>query len=173
MKKILKWIGVIFGIIIVIAIFSPESEKTVKITPVVTEEQTTQESRVAPQEITVSKLLAENDPNVKRLSFTGVDYVGKTFTLYVMAKIDDYYNYGFDDETRYYSLKLWDSSVSSSYEGVYAYIDKKDPIKKAGELVDVLLQDDVLLKAEVSIPSQKYEADSNAFLQIEEWEIVE
>ena len=122
------------------------------------------------QKTTVNDLMAKNDPDIKRLTFTTADYVGKSFPLYAYAKIADYYNYGFRDETKYYSLSLWDSSVSGSYEGVYAYIDKVDTTKRAKELIDQLLKGEVLLKLEVSIPKGKYQESSNAFLEVDSWE---
>lgn len=116
-------------------------------------------------------LMKQNNPDVKHLTTLTADYKGKSFTLYVNAQTDSYYNYGFDDENKYYSLKLWDNSVSGSYSGVYGYISKDDPNSKA--LVEKILNGTTFLKIQVSIPLAKYKSGSNAFLQIDSWEEVQ
>src|SRR6266516_634666 len=72
-------------------------------------------------------LMKQNNPDIKHLSTLTSDYIGKSFVLYANAKTDHYYNYGFNDENTYYSLKLWDNSVSGDYDGIYGYIDKTNP----------------------------------------------
>lgn len=119
---------------------------------------------------TKTELMEQNDPNVKRLNFATADYVGQSFELYAMATVTDYYNYEFDNENKYYSFKIWDSSVDGQYEGTYAYIDKNDENLKGKELFDLLLDDSKFLKLKVSIPTEKYTQGSNAFLEIESWE---
>lgn len=119
---------------------------------------------------TKTELMSGNNPNVKRLNFATADYVGQSFDLYAMATVSDYYNYGFDNEDKYYSFVVWDSSVDSQYEGSYAYIDKNDENLKGKELFDLLLDDSKFLELKVSIPTEKYSQGSNAFLEIEGWE---
>lgn len=118
------------------------------------------------------ELMKQNDPNIKKLSFATADYVGKNITLYALAETTDYYNYGFRDEMKYYSLRLSDSSVGSSSDYVYAYIDKTKTDRKAQELVDILLKEPTFLKIEANIPAEKYQVSSNAFLEIDNWETV-
>ena len=114
----------------------------------------------------ITSLLTENTPNIKQINTTPKDYVGKSFVLNVNAKDARYYNYGFSDEGRYYSLTLWDSSVGGDFDGVYAYM-LKTPENKA--LVDKALNDSVALKVHVSIPITKWVDGSNAFMQIDSW----
>jgi hypothetical protein len=115
-------------------------------------------------------LLSKNKPDIKHLTTLTADYIGKSFTLYVQAKTDNYYNYGFNDQNSYYSLKLWDNSVGGDYSGLYAYLDKTQPENKA--LVEELLNTTAFLKVNISIPASKYEQGSNAFAQIDSWEEV-
>ena len=124
---------------------------------------------------TVSRLelLDNNDPNIKEFNYATADYLGQTFTLYAMTNVADYYNYGFADEMKYYSVKVWDNSVDGEYEGAYAYIDKTNPEKKAKELFEMVLEEPVLLKLKLSIPVEKYKEDSNSFFEIEEWELID
>ena len=117
--------------------------------------------------------MSKNEPNIKKLNFTTPDYIGKTFTYYAMASVSDYYNYGFRDEMKYYSIRLWDNSVKGEHDGIYAYVNKNQPEKKAKELMDILLKDEAFIKVEVSIPVEKYQEDSNAFLEINNWELVQ
>jgi hypothetical protein len=116
-------------------------------------------------------LMSGNNPDVKHLTMLTADYVGKSFTIYVNAETENYYNYGFDNEKAYYSLKLWDSSVTGDYDGVYGYIDRNNPNSKI--LVEKLLNGATFLKINASIPSAKYEQGSNSFLQINSWEEVQ
>jgi hypothetical protein len=116
-----------------------------------------------------NSLLNSNQPDLKHLSTLTADYVGKTYNLYVNAKTGNYYNYGFNDENRYYSLTLWDNSIGE-FDGVYGYIDRSDP--KSKELVNKLLNGTSLLKITASIPTDRYEEGSNAFLLIDKWEEV-
>jgi len=164
MKKILKWglIGTI-GLIVLIALLG-SGEKTY--------EDSSDSSATATNRVTKSDLMAKNEPTIKKLNFATADYIGQSFTLYAMATASDYYNYGFTDEMKYYSLKVWDTSVSGEYEGTYAYIDKTNPELKAEELLNKLLEDDLFLKVEVSIPQEKYRESSNSFLEINSWEEV-
>ncbi len=113
-------------------------------------------------------LLSQNNPDIKHLSNLTVDYVGQTFTLNVKAETSDYYNYGFDDENSYYSLKLWDNSVDSVFDAVYGYIDRSNPNSKS--LVEKLLDGSTLLRVEATIPTAKWRSGSNAFLYINSWE---
>lgn len=120
--------------------------------------------------VTKADLMAKNNPTIKRLNFATADYVGKSFPLYVMATVSDYYNYGFRDETKYYSLTVWDVSVDSEYDGTYAYIDKTKPGLQSEELLNKLLNDNLFLKVDVSIPAEKYTTGGNSFLEINNWE---
>ena len=86
-------------------------------------------SQVSTPANTENTLMAQNDPTIKVLGTLPTNYIGKTFTLYAYAQTDRYYNYGFNDENSWYSLKLWDSSVSGEFEGVYAYVPKPPPIR--------------------------------------------
>ncbi len=115
-------------------------------------------------------LMKQNNPDVKHLTTLTSDYVGKSIVLYVNAETANYYNYGFNDENAYYSLKLWDNSVSGDYDGVYGYINKTNPNSKA--LVEKILNGSTFLKINASVPTSKYEQSSNAFLQIDSWEEV-
>ena len=125
------------------------------------------------QKVTKTELLNSNEPNIKRFNFATDDYVGQSFSLYVMANVADYYNYGFSDESRYYSIRIWDNSVDGEYEGAYAYIDKTKSERKAKELLDNVLENPIFTKVTVSIPVEKYSEGGNAFFEIESWEIVE
>lgn len=115
-------------------------------------------------------LMKQNNPDIKHLSTLTADYVGKSFTLYVNAEDDNYYNYGYQDQNSYYSLKIWDSSVSGDFGGVYAYIDKSDPNSKV--LVNKIINGATFLKVQASIPTATYEDGSNAFLHIDSWQEV-
>jgi len=125
-------------------------------------------SSPTPNVPTHDDLMKQNNPDVKHLTTLTSDYVGKSFVLYVNAETDKYYNYGFNDENAYYSLKLWDNSVGGDYDGVYAYIDRTNPNSKA--LAEKILNGSTFLKVNASIPTSKYEQSSNAFLQIDSWE---
>ncbi len=114
--------------------------------------------------------MKQNNPDIKHISTLTSDYLGKSFVLYANVEVGNYYNYGFNDENSYYSLKLWDSSVGGDYESVYGYIVKTNPNSKA--LVEKILNGSSFLKINASIPSSKYEQGSNAFLQIDSWEEV-
>ena len=136
-------------------------------------QQETQSNSQQNQQVdTTSKkdLMKQNNPNVKQLATLTADYVGKSFTLYVNAEAANYYNYGFRDENKYYSLRLWDDSVEGSFEGVYGYLDKSKLENK--DLINSLLNDPAFLKVNASIPTEKYEQGSNSFLQIDSWEEV-
>jgi hypothetical protein len=114
----------------------------------------------------ITTQMAQNDPTIKQLGTFPTNYVGKSFTLYVYAEDDRYYNYGFDDENNWYSLKLWDNSVGGDFEGVYAYLPKTAANK---ELVDKALNGSIFIKVEVSVPTSRWQDNSNAFLQIDSW----
>ncbi|MCL4418066.1 MAG: hypothetical protein M1365_15505 [Actinobacteria bacterium] len=120
----------------------------------------------APSQPSKNGLMKQNSPDIKHLKTFTSDYVGKSFVLYANAKTGSYYNYGFDDENSYYSLELWDNSVSS-YDSVYAYINKT-PENKV--LAEKILNNSGFFKFNVSIPTGKYRQGSNAFLQIDSWE---
>lgn len=111
-----------------------------------------------------------NDPSIKQLSALTADYVGKSFTLRVNAETSDYYNYGFDDATKYYSLRIWDDSVGSYFEGIYAYLDKNDTNK---QLVNSLLNSSAQLEISASIPTAKWTSGSNAFMKIDSWKLLD
>lgn len=120
------------------------------------------------------ELMNSNDPSVKKLQVATADYIGESMTLYGWLMAADYYNYGFTDETKYYSLKLWDDSVADEYQGVYLYIDKTNPGTNAKTLLDTLLESEPLfVKVEATIPSQKYQPTANSFLEVVSWEVVE
>jgi hypothetical protein len=110
--------------------------------------------------------MAQNNPSIKVLGTLPTNYIDKTFTLNVYAKTERYYNYGFDDENSWYSLKIWDSSVSGDFEGVYAYISKTANNKA---LIDQALEHPVFITVTATIPATKWEQDSNAFLEITSW----
>jgi hypothetical protein len=116
---------------------------------------------------TVDALMAQNSPTIKELATVPKDYVGKSFTLYVYAEDDRYYNYGFSDEDKYYSLKLTDNSSEKLFDFVYGYVLKN---AQSQDLVNRALNGPVLIKAQVTIPASKWEDSSNAFLQIDSWE---
>lgn len=130
--------------------------------------QNTNQTSIQPDTSRPSKndLMSRNNPDIKHLKTFTSDYVGKSFVLYANAKTGSYYNYGFDDENSYYSLELWDSSTSS-YDNIYAYINKT-PENKV--LVEKILNNSGFFKFNVSIPTGKYRQGSNAFLQIDSWE---
>jgi len=111
-----------------------------------------------------------NDPTVKQIGSIPADYIGQSFVLKVNAETSDYYNYGFDDETKYYSLKIWDDSVDGDLDSIYAYVDKNDTNK---QLVNQLLDSSVQLEINASIPKAKYESGSNAFMKIDSWKVLE
>ena len=115
---------------------------------------------------TVNSLMAQNNPTIKVLGTFPTNHIGKTFTLYVYAQTDRYYNYGFQDENAWYSLKLWDNSVPGEFEGVYAYVPKTAANK---DLVDRALNNPVFIKVTVTVPADKWQDGSNAFLQINSW----
>lgn len=118
------------------------------------------------------ELMSQNNPTIKKLSITTADYIGQSFTLYGGLEATDYYNYGFSDENKYYSLRLWDVSVEGNYEGVYAYIDKTDPSTNAKAPLDLLLSEDRFVKVEVTVPSDKSQSGGNSFLEVTKWEVV-
>ena len=119
----------------------------------------------APQDLTAS-----NNPTIKALTTVPSDYVGQSFDLVVNATSTNYYNYGFDDDTKWYSLQLSDSSVGVIYEDAYAYMPK-NPANKV--LMDRLVASSPqLVRVHVEVPKNKYEANSNAFLQIDSWSLV-
>ncbi|OGI27079.1 MAG: hypothetical protein A2359_02220 [Candidatus Moranbacteria bacterium RIFOXYB1_FULL_43_19] len=107
-----------------------------------------------------------NDPTIKQIGSIPADYIGQSFVLKVNAKTADYYNYGFDDETKYYALEIWDDSVDGDLDSIYAYVDKNDTNK---QLVNQLLDSSVQLEINASIPKAKYESGSNAFMKIDSW----
>jgi formylglycine-generating enzyme required for sulfatase activity len=107
----------------------------------------------------------QNNPTIKQISIVPADFVGKSFDMTVNAKADKYYNYGFADETKYYSLLIWDDSTSE-YSGVYAYLEKSKANKA---LFDNLINGPAIIKIHGGIPSIQYEAGSNAFFQIYSW----
>jgi hypothetical protein len=165
--KVLTVILILFIIGIIGSIGSDEAGKMDKNVPATSDSnsnQTAPATDTKPEQKPVS--LNNNNPNIKQLGTLTSDYVGQSFVLNVDAETSDYYNYGFRDETKYYSLKIWDDSVSGSYEGIYAYIDKNDTNK---ELVNALLDSGVQLEVHVSIPTTKWESGSNAFLKIDSW----
>ena len=111
-----------------------------------------------------------NNPTIKQIGSIPADYIGQSFVLKVNAETSDYYNYGFDDETKYYSLKIWDDSVDGDLDSIYAYVDKNDANK---QLVNQLLDSSVQLEINASIPKAKYESGSNAFIKIDSWKLLE
>ena len=74
--------------------------------------------------------IPSNLPSLKKVRFATDDYVGEKFDYYVLAEISDYYNYGFRDESKYYSISISDESIADDYENTYAYIDKTIPQRK-------------------------------------------
>jgi hypothetical protein len=113
--------------------------------------------------------LNSNNPSIKQLATLTRDYVGKSFVLTVYAKADNYYNYGFDNESKYYSLKIGDDSVSSPFDELYAYVDRNDTNK---QLMNALLDSPARLEVNVSIPTGQYQSGSNAFLKIDSWRLL-
>jgi len=161
MKKIIKGIGIfLLALVVLITLFGKGKQYEVA-------------DNDSSKSVSRLELLDSNDPNINKFNFATADYLGQTFTLYAMTNVADYYNYGFADEMKYYSVKIWDNSVDGEYEGTYAYIDKTDPEKKAKELFEMVLEEPVLLKLTLSIPVKKYSEGSNSFFEIEKWEIVE
>jgi len=116
-----------------------------------------------------SDLMKQNDPDAKHLATFGSEYVGKSFTLYAYIKTATYYNYGFDDESQWYSFSLRDDS-SDLFESVYGYVDKSELGGK--ELAEKLLDKEGFYKLSVNIPQDKYTQGSNALIQINSWEEV-
>lgn len=149
---------------------SKKSSEPKKVEKAVQEENSKSDNEPETERITVSDLMQKNDPNIKRLVFATADYVGKSFTLYAIGEIADYYNYGFRNEMKYYSFQLCDLSVTNNMDCVYAYIDKTNPETKAKELFDILLKESTFLKVDVGIPVEKYQEHSNSFLEITNWE---
>ncbi|HEX7456013.1 MAG TPA: hypothetical protein VF303_00915, partial [Candidatus Nanoarchaeia archaeon] len=132
--------------------------------------QNSPDTQTAQQESSTSTisqkdLMKQNSPNVKQLATLTADYVGKSFTLYVNVESTNYYNYGFRDENKYYSVRLWDDSAEDVFDRVYGYLDKSKPENRS--LVNRLLNEPAFLKLNASIPVEKYEQSSNAFLQID------
>jgi hypothetical protein len=113
-------------------------------------------------------LMAENNPTIKVLGTIPTNYIGQTFPLYVYAEAARYYNYGFTDESSYYSFEIWDNSVDGDYDGVYAYLPNT-PQNQA--LVNEALNGKVFLKIQASVPTDKWQDGSNAFLQIDSWTV--
>lgn len=129
-------------------------------------------SKTETKKVTKTELLSQNNPNLKKVRFATADYVGQEFTYYVLAEPSDYYNYGFNDESKYYSISIEDDSTSDDYESTYAYINKTDTSKRAGELLDLLLKEPTIIKITVSIPREKYQEGANSFFEIQSWEEV-
>ena len=98
------------------------------------------------------------------------DYVGQSFVLNVNAKTADYYNYAFSDDSAWYSLEIWDDSVSGDFEGVYAYLPKNNNNK---QLVNALLSAPEKLEIHATIPTADWESNSNAFLEITSWKLLQ
>lgn len=173
MHKILKIVGIgaILLIIFFFGMWVGENETNNTSNPIQTN-QTVPDSKPKTESVTAGELMQKNDPDVKRLSFATADYVGKSFTLYVIGEVADYYNFGFRNEVKYYSFRLCDSSVTNKVDCVYAYIDKSNPEVKAKELFDILLKEQTFLKLDVSIPTEKYQEHSNSFLEIKNWEVI-
>ena len=108
-------------------------------------------------------LTAQNNPTIKELATVPADHIGQSFTLTVHAESANYYNYGFDDETKWYSIEIWDDSVDGDYEGVYAYLPKNTQTKA---LMDQLIKTPMVLKVLAEIPADRWQSGSNAFLLI-------
>lgn len=159
--------------IVLMIIISVDDSKNEKINNIPTSSDNISSSTVSNPNISDSTSkavsLKNNDPSIKQLGTLTADYTGKSFVLNVNAKTSDYYNYGFDDATKYYSLSIWDNSVSGSYDGIYAYVDKNDTNK---QLVNALLDSDVQLEVHASIPTNKWTSGSNAFMKIDSWKLL-
>ena len=112
---------------------------------------------------------AQNSPTLKQISTVPSDYLGRSFEMTVNAKADKYYNFGFDDDTRYYSLKIWDDSIDE-FEGIYAYLGKS---KQNRALFEKLIAGQETLRIHGSIPAEKYEKGSNAYFQVDKAELVQ
>ena len=113
--------------------------------------------------------LNQNNPSIKQLGTLASDYVGQSFVLDVNAETANYYNYGFSNDGSYYSLTIWDDSVGGDYEGIYAYLPKNDANK---QLANLLLNASQKLEIHASIPTTDWESNSNAFLLINSWKLL-
>ncbi len=179
-KQTSKAVSVISGIISIVVIiwvlgliFGGSKSSSVNNTPALSSNGNSNNNVTTAQQSNSPShddLMKQNNPDIKHISTLTSDYLGKSFVLYANVEVGNYYNYGFNDENSYYSLKLWDSSVGGDYESVYGYIVKTNPNSKA--LVEKILNGSSFLKINASIPSSKYEQGSNAFLQIDSWEEV-
>ncbi|MBT6401427.1 hypothetical protein HN803_00800 [candidate division WWE3 bacterium] len=163
MKKILMWVGGIVIVLILIGMVSSGSDKVS-----VPDNSGTKEVKV-----NKADLLASNDPTLRKIAFATADYVGEEFDVYAMLDVSDYYNYEFNNEEKYYSFSLVDTSMKDSWESSYAFIDKTDESLRASELFDKALEGEILVKLHLSIPVEKYTEGSNAYFEIMSWEIVE
>ncbi|MDE1945461.1 MAG: hypothetical protein KGI03_04310 [Patescibacteria group bacterium] len=112
------------------------------------------------------KLMAENSPTIKELGTLPVNYIGKSFSLFVYVQADRYYNYGFADESQWYSVRIWDSSANSAFDDVYAYLPRT---AQNAQLVNAALNGPVFAKVEVTVPADKWQDGSNAFLEVTSW----
>lgn len=130
-----------------------------------------QSSSATPTAQPAPSATGQNNPTLKAISTVPADYVGQSFNLVVNAEATNYYNYGFQSDSQWYSLQIWDDSLGGDYDGVYAYIPKT-AVNKA--LIDQLLvTSPVTLKIHAEIPSGKYQTGSNAFMQIDSWSVVQ
>jgi len=112
--------------------------------------------------------LSLNTPTIKQIATVPADYVGQNFVLSVNAEASTYYNYGFSDESQYYSIRIWDDSVRYDNEGIYAYMPKNTQNKI---LFDSLIEGNKVLRVHTSIPTRKYEKGSNSYMLIQSWEL--
>ncbi len=156
-----KWYGrhpilTVLGVMLLLIIFGSAGSG----------DQPAPSSQAGTTQNTAESLLSQNTPTIKELSTLPTNYIGKSFPLYVYLQTDRYYNYGFNDETAWYSVKIWDSSVDGSFSGVYAYLPKTS--QNAG-LISKALNAPVLVKVQASVPVSMWQDSSNAFVEVNSW----
>ncbi|MBU2028677.1 zinc ribbon domain-containing protein [Patescibacteria group bacterium] len=169
--KVITGIMILVVLIIIMINIGSKSEKANNNVPVASNSDSNQTDSKPNADSTKKSIpLNNNDPTIKQLGTLTSDYVGKTFVIKVNAETSDYYNYGFRDATKYYSLKIWDDSVDGDWDSIYAYVTKNDTNK---QLVNALLDSSVQLEINASIPTAKWESGSNAFIQIDSWKLLQ
>jgi len=169
--KVITVIMVLAVLVIIAGISGNKSDK-INNMPVASNPDSSQTTDSTPDANSTKKSiqLNKNDPTIKQLGTLTADYVGKSFVIDVNAETSDYYNYGFGDETKYYSLRIWDDSVDGDLDSIYAYVNKDDTNK---QLANDLLNSSVQLEIHASIPTAKWQSGSNAFLQIDSWKLLQ
>lgn len=154
-KKIIVITGIMLLSIMMFGCSNKATDTVVSVT-------STNAVETQPEDSLINPYMKENNISLeaKDIQFDMKNNLDKDFAIEGIAKLSDYYNYGFKDEKNYFCIKVNIDGVETN--SWYLYCDRKS----FSELFNVLKDKNAFITATCKISSNVYKSDQGNMAEV-------